>query len=41
MLKDSFIETTARTCTRCGTIAWLGNIEKIEQLRDLSPRVKS
>lgn len=32
-LKDSFIETSARMCTRCGTIAWFGNIDKLAQLR--------
>jgi len=36
-LKDSFIETTARMCTRCGTIAWSGNTEKLAQLRIQPP----
>jgi excisionase family DNA binding protein len=40
-LKDSFIETTARMCTRCGTIAWFGNIEKLAQLRVQAPKEKS
>ena len=40
-LKDSFIETTARMCTRCGTIAWSGNIEKLSQLRVQAPKEKS
>jgi len=40
-LKDSFIETTARMCTRCGTIAWFGNIEKLAQLRVQPPKEKS
>jgi excisionase family DNA binding protein len=40
-LKDSFIETTARMCTRCGTIAWFGSTEKLTQLRVQQPQEKS
>src|SRR5690242_14227817 len=28
-LKDSFVETTARMCVRCGGIAWFGDTEKL------------
>jgi len=31
-LRDSFVETTARMCTRCGAIAWFGDIGKLTQL---------
>jgi excisionase family DNA binding protein len=32
-LKDSFVETTARMCTRCGAIAWFGDSAKLAALR--------
>jgi excisionase family DNA binding protein len=32
-LRDSFVGTTARMCTRCGAISWFGDTEKIEKLR--------
>jgi excisionase family DNA binding protein len=32
-LKDSFVETTARMCTRCGAIAWFGDTGKLAKLR--------
>lgn len=32
-LKDSFVETTARMCMRCGAISWFGDVKKMEQLR--------
>jgi len=32
-LKDSFIETVARMCPRCGTIAWFGDTAKLAALR--------
>ncbi len=32
-LKDSFVETNARMCTRCGAISWFGNTAKLEKLR--------
>jgi excisionase family DNA binding protein len=32
-LKDSFVETTARMCTRCGAIAWFGDTTKLGELR--------
>jgi excisionase family DNA binding protein len=36
-LKDSFVETTARMCTRCGYIAWYGDAAKLAKLRIASP----
>jgi excisionase family DNA binding protein len=36
-LKDSFVETTARMCTRCGAIAWFGDTAKLGKLRIPSP----
>ena len=33
-LRDSFIETTARMCTRCGAIAWFGDTQKLAKLLD-------
>jgi excisionase family DNA binding protein len=36
-LKDSFVETTARMCARCGAIAWFGDTTKLAQLRIESP----
>ena len=32
-LKDSFVETTSRMCTRCGAIAWFGDTAKLAALR--------
>jgi len=32
-LKDSFVETTARICARCGAIAWFGDTAKLVKLR--------
>ena len=32
-LKDSFVETTSRMCTRCGAIAWFGDAAKLAALR--------
>lgn len=32
-LKDSYVETTARMCTRCGGIAWSGDTGKLSKLR--------
>jgi len=32
-LKDSFVETTGRMCTRCGAIAWFGDTAKLAKLR--------
>jgi hypothetical protein len=31
-LRDSFIETTARMCARCGAIAWVGDTTKLAKL---------
>jgi excisionase family DNA binding protein len=36
-LKDSFVETTGRMCTRCGAIAWFGDTAKLAKLRIPSP----
>jgi hypothetical protein len=32
-VKDSFVETTTRICTRCGGIAWFGAIGKLAARR--------
>jgi excisionase family DNA binding protein len=32
-LRDSFVGTTARMCTRCGVIAWFGDTAKLATLR--------
>jgi excisionase family DNA binding protein len=32
-LKDSFVETKASMCTRCGAISWFGDTAKLEKLR--------
>jgi excisionase family DNA binding protein len=32
-LRDSFVETNARMCTRCGAIAWFGDTAKLGALR--------
>jgi len=32
-LKDSYVETTARMCTRCGAIVWFGDADKLGKLR--------
>jgi excisionase family DNA binding protein len=32
-LRDSFVETTARMCSRCGAIAWFGDTAKLANLR--------
>jgi excisionase family DNA binding protein len=37
-LRDSFIETTARMCARCGAIAWFGDTMKLTQLLDQAQR---
>jgi excisionase family DNA binding protein len=31
-LRDSFVETTARMCPRCGAIAWFGDTKKLAKL---------
>jgi len=33
-LKDSFVDTSARMCTRCGAIAWFGDTGKLAKLRN-------
>ena len=32
-LKDSFVDTNARMCTRCGAISWFGDTAKLAKLR--------
>ena len=32
-LKDSFVDTKTRMCTRCGAIAWFGDTDKLARLR--------
>jgi excisionase family DNA binding protein len=32
-LKDSFVETTAKMCARCGAIVWFGDVPKLATLR--------
>ncbi len=32
-LKDSFVETNARMCPRCGAISWFGDTGKLSKLR--------
>ena len=32
-LKDSYVETHARMCTRCGAVVWFGDVTKLEKLR--------
>jgi excisionase family DNA binding protein len=32
-LKDSFVDTTSRMCTRCGAISWYGDTAKLGKLR--------
>lgn len=36
-LKDSFVETRARMCMRCGAITWFGDTEKLGKLRLPTP----
>ncbi len=31
-LKDSFVETNARMCKRCGYVAWFGDVAKLAKL---------
>ena len=31
--KDSFVDTNARMCTRCGSISWFGDATKLAKLR--------
>lgn len=33
-LKDSFVQTSAKMCTRCGTIIWFGDLEKLTALQE-------
>jgi len=32
-LKDSFVQTSARMCARCGAITWFGDVEKLNSLQ--------
>lgn len=36
--KDSFVDTTARMCTRCGAISWYGDSAKLGKLRLQAPK---
>lgn len=36
-LKDSFVGTTTRMCTRCGAISWFGDTVKLGKLRVSQP----
>ncbi|HLX71642.1 MAG TPA: helix-turn-helix domain-containing protein [Verrucomicrobiae bacterium] len=35
--KDSFVDTDARMCTRCGSISWFGDTAKLAKLRAEAP----
>ena len=35
-LKDSFVDTTGRMCTRCGAVTWFGDTAKLAKLRSLT-----
>ena len=37
-LKQSFVDTEARMCTRCGAIAWFGDTAKLAALRAPPPQ---
>ncbi len=37
-LKDSFVDTNARMCTRCGSIVWFGDAAKLLKLRAQPPQ---
>src|SRR6266481_3990117 len=32
-LKDSFVQTSAKMCARCGAIIWFGDLEKLTSLQ--------
>jgi hypothetical protein len=36
-LKDSFVDTNTRMCTRCGAISWFGDTIKLAKLRVKTP----
>jgi len=36
-LKDSYVETKALMCVRCGAIAWFGDTDKLSKLRVPAP----
>jgi excisionase family DNA binding protein len=36
-LKDSFVGTVSRMCTRCGAVVWFGDVAKLEKLRVPKP----
>jgi len=40
-LKDSFVDTTALMCTRCGAISWFGDTAKIGKLLERAPLAKA
>jgi len=39
-LRDSFVETTARMCLRCGAITWIGDAKKLAKLLDTVPETE-
>src|SRR5260221_2436747 len=39
-LKDSFVDTTARMCARCGAISWFGDAVKLGKLLERTPQAK-
>ena len=36
-LKDSFVPTSARMCTRCGAVVWFGDVAKLAALQKRQP----
>ncbi len=36
-LKDSFVDTKALMCTRCGSVSWFGDTTKLAELRLAAP----
>ncbi len=36
-LKDSFVDTKALMCTRCGSVSWFGDTTKLAKLRLVAP----
>jgi len=39
-LKDSFVETRALMCTRCGSVSWFGDTAKLATLRAQLPQTR-
>jgi excisionase family DNA binding protein len=40
-LKDSFVQTSAKMCVRCGAITWFGDLEKLTSLQEKVTSAKS